>query len=125
MTDKQRQDVGLDGFFAAARRDRDTMPVGLAERMRADAAMVQAGFARAAAPVPAQGDGLLGQLWRALGGWPALSGMAAACAAGVWIGVAPPTFLPDPLGLVTQAQEQADVNVLDGYTLSTLIQEDG
>ncbi|MGE4325297.1 MAG: hypothetical protein AB7E21_04205 [Pseudodonghicola sp.] len=130
MAEKQIEDVGLDAFFAAARQETIIMPVGLAERMRADAAMVQAGFAR---PLVADGiansgsGGLLSQLWGALGGWPALSGMAVACAAGVWLGVSPPNFLPDPLGLVVQqSQPQTDVDVLDGsYVLSTLLQEEG
>jgi hypothetical protein len=31
----------------------------------------------------------------AVGGWPALSGLAAATVAGVWVGVAPPTSVED------------------------------
>jgi len=130
MAEKQIGDVGLDAFFAAAREETIMMPVGLAERMRADAAMVQAGFDR---PLSSEGarpsapGGLLSQLWGALGGWPALSGMAVACAAGVWLGVSPPNFLPDPLGLVVQqGQQQTDLDVLDGsYALSALLQEEG
>lgn len=128
MAEKLTRDVGLDAFFSAARDDRIGMPAGLAERMRADAAMVQAGFGR---PVIAdepqrRSGGLLSQLWGALGGWPALSGMAVAGAAGIWLGVAPPNFLPDPLNVVMQQGQQADVDVLDSsYVLSAMLQEDG
>ncbi|MGD9864338.1 MAG: hypothetical protein AB7S99_14100 [Pseudodonghicola sp.] len=125
MAEDWTESDGLDVFFAAARAERNEMPVGLAERMRADAAMVQAGFARPPTPVrPGRGTGLLGQLWSTLGGWPALSGLAAACAAGVWLGVSPPNFLPDPLGLVVQSQ-QSDLDVLNSFALSALLPEDG
>ena len=132
MAENDTDDAMLGTFFAAAQRTKTEMPVGLAERMRADAAMVQDEFlrARAEAAAPAAGrdraPGLLAQLWSALGGWPALSGMTAACAAGVWLGVSPPTFLPDPVGLVTQSTQQSDLDVLNGnYALFTLLQEDG
>lgn len=128
MAEKLTRDVGLDAFFSAARDDRIGMPAGLAERMRADAAMVQAGFGRPVIADEAQrsSGGLLSQLWGALGGWPALSGMAVAGAAGIWLGVAPPNFLPDPLNVVMQQGQQADVDVLDSsYVLSAMLQEDG
>lgn len=125
MAENTTEDHGLDLFFAAARAERIEMPVGLAERMRADAAMVQAGFAPPLAPPqPGRAPGLLMQLWSALGGWPALSGMAVACAAGIWLGVSPPNFLPDPLGLVVQSQ-QSDLDVLNSYSLSSLMPEEG
>lgn len=63
------------------------------------------------------------QFLRVLGGWPAMGGLAAACAAGVWIGVAPPDFLPDPVGLMVQGD--TDVNLLDSYALSSVLPEEG
>lgn len=124
MAESDTEDAFLEAHFAAARRLDVRMPAALEARMLADAALVQA--ARAA-PAPASrqpgaGAGLLGQLVRVLGGWPTMGGLAAACAAGVWIGVAPPDFLPDPLGLVVQ--QSSDVNLLDSYALSSVLPED-
>jgi len=49
--------------------------------------------------------------------------LATACAAGVWIGVSPPDFLPDPVGLM--AEQNSSVNLLDSYALSSVLPEDG
>lgn len=123
MAESDTEDAFLEAHFATARRLGGQMPAALEARMLADAAAVQA---VRAAPVPGArrgaGLGLLGQLIRALGGWPTMGGLAAACAAGVWIGVAPPDFLPDPLGLVVQ--QNSDVNLLDSYALSSVLPED-
>lgn len=120
MADKNGH-IDLDGLFDAARRDSAALPEALSERILADAAQVQAGFAEP--PVRAPSPGLWRQVMVLLGGWPALGGLAAACAAGVWIGVSPPAFLPDPAGLVSAAQSEVDV--LGGYSLSSLYLEDG
>ncbi len=50
---------------------------------------------RGRSPVRAQ-TGMLGRALAALGGWPAVAGMASATVAGVWIGYAQ----PDPVGTV-------------------------
>lgn len=115
----------LNGLFDAARRDGAQLPDALSARMLADAAQVQAGFA-SPAPEAAQvplSPGIWRQMLALLGGWPAMGGLAAACAAGVWLGVSPPEFLPDPAGMVSAAQ--SDVDVLGGYSLSSLYLEDG
>lgn len=119
MAENESDDALLEAHFAAARRTGAEMPDRLAARMLADAAREQR--ARAA-PAPAA-PGWFGQVLRALGGWPALGGLAAACAAGVWLGIAPPEFLPDPVGLVVQAE--TDLNLLDSYALSSALPEDG
>ena len=66
----------------------------LLARVLADADEVQAGFA----PVPTTRP-VTGSLWErlrdGLGGWPAVSGLAAATVAGIWIGVAPPASVAD------------------------------
>ena len=87
MTMTHQNDDMLDDIFAQAR---DEMPVpsdALMARVLGDAASVQSA-ARALPTVAKQG--LWARAMDAIGGWPALSGLAAATVAGVWIGVAPP-----------------------------------
>lgn len=89
MTD---EDKTLDATFAQMCVD-DVMPSeALIDRIMVDADRVLA--AAIVAPVrPKQGLGAM--LLDAIGGWPSLSGLAAATVAGVWIGVAPPDALSD------------------------------
>ena len=49
--------------------------------------------------------------------------LAAACAAGLWIGLAPPDGLPDPVGLWEQSQTTYDL--LQGSDLALALSEDG
>ena len=115
-------DKQIEALFAAARQDRSELPDTLSQRMLRDAEQTQQGFARPEAVVTA-GPGLLGQIKAALGGWPTLGGLATACLAGLWIGVAPPAFLPDPLDLVYSDDA---LSVLDqDSALSEFLTEDG
>lgn len=121
MTETKRD---LDAMLAAARARRDDLPDGLAARILADAATVQAAqTAGSERRLPTRGPGFWAQLRGALGGWPGLGGLATACAAGVWIGLAPPDFLPDPVTLVYQ--DEADLDVMGGASLSEFLSEDG
>ncbi|MEM1065062.1 MAG: hypothetical protein AAGJ74_06150 [Pseudomonadota bacterium] len=97
----------LDAFFDEARANRPTPGADLMARVLADADAVadgrEARATRAATPArrrPAQ-------MLKALGGWPALAGLAATTATGLWIGFALPE-LPTSLGLAS------------GYDLSDL-----
>jgi len=111
-TDKDFKD--LDLLFAETRQSEGQMPEGLFRRIVADGEQVQAGFAAAAAARgQAHGQGMWSQFVTVLGGWPTLGGLAAACAAGVWIGLAPPSFLPDPAELVLGGNAQMDLIGLD------------
>ena len=119
MTD----DTDLEQMFAAARVQRDALPETLGARMLADAALVQA-ERQAEAPAPAAArPGIWAQLRAGLGGWTGMSGLATACAAGVWIGLAPPDFLPDPVGLVYQ--QQLEVDLIFGVDETGILTEDG
>ncbi len=109
----------LDVFFAAARHE--PMPQALADRMVTDALEVQAGRAAAGAIVP-RGPGIWAQLRGALGGWAGMGGLATACATGLWIGLAPPAFLPDPVQLVYGSQE--DGEPFGGFDLAGLLVEE-
>lgn len=86
-------DEALDALLAEARALRPVPSADLMARLLADAerARPRPRPRPAAAPRRARGP------WRdwiaALGGWPAMGGLAAAAAAGVWIGAAPPAAL--------------------------------
>ena len=85
----------LDALFAQARTT-DLQPTdGLLARIMADAVQVtQQRQEQAVTPlVPVRSGGLLAGLVAALGGWPALGGLAMATATGLYIGVAPPASL--------------------------------
>ena len=58
-----------------------------------------------------------------LGGWAGLGGLAAASAAGVWIGLAPPEFLPDPAGMVFQQEE--DLELFQSFAFNDVTLEEG
>lgn len=89
MTDPN--DDMLDDLFAQARRQDVSPSDDLIARVLADAVAVQ--------PSPVAQVGTEAGLWTrimdAIGGWPALSGLAAATVAGVWIGAAPPASVSD------------------------------
>ena len=89
MADLYEQERELEDFFQAAR---DTAPVpsaALLARVLADAAAQQP------APVAAPRRGIWRRLSGAVGGWPALAGLATATLAGVWIGYAAPGAVGD------------------------------
>ncbi len=95
MTDGKKtqapEGFDLDVFFDAA-RETDPMPSGdFMARLEADAlaALPDASSQTDARP------SLWRQLLQAIGGLPGATGLAAACAAGVWIGVEPPETLSD------------------------------
>ncbi|WP_254655288.1 hypothetical protein [Roseobacter sp. GAI101] len=75
----------LESLFQDARAAPPQMPAGLMERVMADALALQSS-------PPARG---WRGLWQAIGGAPALGGLITATAVGFWIGVAPPSGLPE------------------------------
>lgn len=93
MADKAERDDRLEALFAEARDG--ALPPGLAARVLADAAEVQAELAAdAVVPRPA-GSGQTGLAWRpgwiaALGGWGGASGVALAGLVGLAIGLTMP-----------------------------------
>jgi hypothetical protein len=100
MTERDRSDGGsgkatapddlLDAALGAARADaRRSAPDALLARIEADALIHLPQAPRREVP----GRGPMAALTRFLapmGGWPALGGLAAAAAAGLWIGISPP-----------------------------------
>ncbi len=122
MTDEHDIDKLTAPFFEAARRQDSTLPEGLTARIVADAARVQAEWQEAAYRTPSRTT-FWQQFMAILGGIPALGGLAAACAAGIWLGASPPQGL-DPLALVTGGL--SDMTVYSAtYAQDTLLSEDG
>lgn len=116
------KDMDLDGLFAQARDARPGLPDSLQAAILADAAAVQAEWQDEASEAPLRGGFWL-QLRQAVGGWPSIGGLAAACAAGLWIGFTGPDFLPDPLDLL-QASAEEETVPYDSYDLAVLLAED-
>ena len=97
MSDKDRAADGLGVFFEAARGHAPVPSPDLLARVFADAEATQQ--ARPSIPparVPATPDGLAARLYRLLGGWPAMAGLATAALTGLWIGTALPEGLIGP-----------------------------
>lgn len=110
----------LDRLLQVQRQAPSDLPDGLAARILRDATQVQAGFA----PQPRPGVGAVWQQLRvALGGWPAMGGLIAACAAGVWLGLAPPATLPDPAALFSDASNDS-LALFSGDDLAFALLED-
>lgn len=89
MADKHDGIDGLEGFFAAARQDAPEPSAAFVMRVMAEAEAMQAARQAAAPAVaarPAGRGGVFDGLMALVGGWPALGGMVAAAATGLWIG---------------------------------------
>lgn len=105
MTEDDEIDRMLAPYVTAGQREAAQLPVGFMARVQADAARVQAEWQdeamRAAREVRVP-------IWRQfltlLGGAPALGGLMAACATGIWLGAAPPQGF-DPLAFVVSSSE--------------------
>lgn len=112
MSDAKQNAV--DQALTQAAKVKPDVPDDLMAAVLRDAARLQPGPAMAKAPQPGLWDALLDMI----GGWPALSGVAAAGVAGVWIGVAPPAGLEalayDTFGL-TQTVDLLGADTLAGF----------
>jgi hypothetical protein len=115
----------LDDLFAAARDARPAMPDHLTAAILQDAARQQAGSRPPAGQANRRSGrwAVLGQLIVAIGGWPAMGGLVAASAAGMWIGLAPPDFLPDP-GALAGLGDDRQVMPYDGYEMAMMLSEE-
>ena len=89
MTDPN--DKMLDDLFADARAFKVAPSDALMTRVLADAEAAQP----KSQSVQKARLGIWAQFMDAIGGWPAVSGLAAATVAGIWIGVAPPSSVED------------------------------
>ncbi|MEX0279572.1 MAG: hypothetical protein AB3N13_00120 [Arenibacterium sp.] len=110
-------DKKLNALFTQARETGLHMPSGLEARILADAASAMP-IQKREAP-----------LWRRwfddlLMGWYGLGGLAAASAAGIWLGVSPPSAFPDA-GAYLFGQTGATVDVFAGDDLALVLAEEG
>ncbi|KAE9629964.1 hypothetical protein [Parasedimentitalea maritima] len=115
----------LDDLFASAREAPRHLPDHLNKAILADAvtARSEAAVAEPAVkPVVLQRQGFWRQLLLAVGGLPTIGGFAVACAAGVWIGLEPPSFLPDPAQLVGYSDSTSVP--YDSYDLAVMLGEE-
>lgn len=102
MTDREKPvSFDVDALLAEAARNQPEVPTGLAARVMQDADRLQPKVLQSQRPPMS----LFARLGAALGGWPAVGGLAAASCAGFWIGFSPPdTMLDAGALLVNQTQ---------------------
>ncbi len=101
MGNENKEFPELDSMFKAANTHAARPSDDLMARIFEDAARVQAGFPTR--PAMLDVPGIWKQLFRVLGGWPAMGGLVAATVTGIWIGVNPPNGLSDGISQVAQA----------------------
>ena len=106
MTHEHDSPDPLAAHFEALKARAAEPDAALLARIMADADREQA--AHMAPPPRPSRSGLLAGLVNALGGWPAMAGLATAAVAGVWIGAAP----PDGLTAVAQQMMGGDTATL-------------
>lgn len=119
----------LDDLFAAARHAPPPMPKALEAAILQDAAdLQQERHAPEGRATGANRRGGRSRLWQqfaaAIGGWPAVGGLAMASLTGLWIGIAPPSFLPDPAGQVAALASGAGFLVEPSYDISLLLSDE-
>lgn len=115
----------LDDLFAAARDTSAALPDHLMRAILADADAVAARLeveAPCSNPQAQPRSAIWRQLLVAIGGLPALGGLVAASAVGLWIGLSAPSFLPDPAQLVGLSES---ISVpYDSYDLALMLGEE-
>ncbi|WP_176438431.1 dihydroorotate dehydrogenase [Actibacterium lipolyticum] len=110
MHDKDQE---LELFFAAARDDAPVPSDDLMARVFADSVENMPSGA-GIVPAPLVKDGVVTRFLKAIGGWPALAGLATATMAGVWIGYSAPAGLATVTGGVLASSDT-------GYDIVDLI----
>lgn len=91
----------LESLFEDARATPPAVPSALMDRILKDAAAEQ----------PTPGPRGWRGLWHAIGGGPALGGLVTATAVGFWIGVAPPSGMPDFAAALMTGNETETIDV--------------
>ena len=117
MTDKNNEFPELEGLFDAARQNKPVLSDDLHARIMSDAMSVMPSNV---VSIPSDNTSWWRRWLEPLGGWPALGGMVTACAAGIWIGIAPPASLPDPIQFV----QSADTDLFGEIELLTTLSEE-
>lgn len=114
MTKPDHDTELLDGLFKTARSDEQAAArPDLLARVLADAEALQPQFEPLQRKAPKKS--LFAQLSGALGGWPSLTGLAAAAVAGVWIGfTATPDLFPNGIVGIGAANTEIYLAYLEG-----------
>jgi hypothetical protein len=108
MAMAEMRDDELELFFEAGRAAAPVPSAALLERVLADAQAHQPQRAPAVAR-PAPGRRTWAGLLAALGGWPAVAGLASVTVAGIWLGYAAPGGLDGVTAALWPAQDGYDV----------------
>lgn len=125
MAEKDTDFTELDALLDLARQKEPDLPAGLEQSILADAAAVQAELQQhSRADARSVSRPWWTQVLSLFGGAPALGGLGVACAAGVWVGLAPPAFLPDPLQMFEQVQASSDVDLFDTHDVVAFLVEE-
>ncbi len=106
MTDDRVNDTELEALFQQARATPPQMPEGLMARVLADAEALQ--------PAPRAAHGGWRAWIAALGGLPGMGGLVTASCLGFWLGVAPPSGLPDLAGTVLGVESTYEEDIGSG-----------
>jgi len=115
MSDHDNSIEELETLFAAARQAKERPSDEVIAAIMVDAAAVQSRAKDSAAkdrPLPGITRGfytLAQQFANAIGGWPAFGGLVTAGIAGLWVGLFPPSFLPDPVAQYYEITNENDV----------------
>jgi hypothetical protein len=114
-------DATLEALFEAARAEAPVPSEALLARIMADAD-AEAGLRDRPAPVPARRNrGLIAVVIGALGGWPAVAGMATATVAGIWVGFAAPDQLNTLAGGLLLSDDSAFAT---SYDIEDIVPDD-
>ena len=117
MNDDKLTDEEMDALFEAARDSQMAPSPDWLARVSADAVREL----QQTRPVPA--PSIWEQLSDLLGGWRGFGGMAVASAAGLWIGIAPPAMLGDPVSTAMGDDSTVEVFSATQFEFSGLLDE--
>ncbi|MBT8155971.1 hypothetical protein KMP13_19315 [Epibacterium ulvae] len=124
MVEQDKALKELDALFQTARADQPELSDGLMAAILDDAARVQDTFRPASMGSAALNQpSIWSRFFATLGGGLGVGGLVTAGLAGIWVGVAPPSFLPDPVDLAA-ASSSLESDPFDGFDLSELMSED-
>jgi hypothetical protein len=109
MAMAEMRDDELELFFEAGRAAAPAPSAALLERVLADAQAHQSPRAPGRTPPAAAGRRAWAGLLAALGGWPAVAGLASVMVAGIWLGYAAPDGLDGLSAALWPARDGYDV----------------
>ncbi|THH35727.1 hypothetical protein E4Z66_11605 [Aliishimia ponticola] len=104
MNKSDLNEAELDALFDLAREEVPAPDPAFLARIQRDAVTA---LRTPEQPRRAKAPGLFQMLRASVGGWLGMSGLVTATVAGLWIGVAPPSVLPDPAVFVSLAAGEA------------------